>query len=374
MRRLLSVFLCFALLPVLRANAQVEDWIPDIDGVSGKVLEWCMMEHEDTLILDIDSQGVRGMSDSELFEALCDAADEYCLSDYKISRRRLSNGDLQVTYSDIHLRPGLLIAEAYWNDDTSRLSADEKKCLRQLTALTDQMVRQYGYATVDLELAIYDYICEHVAYYDIPQSDSRWLQCTNAANAFLYGWGNCQAFSDLFFLMTMMTGFDSGFVSGKGGGGAHLWNTISIGDENVMVDVTYGNNDHAQYPQTSHYYFNFGLDRAGSHTWHKQVCDPPYYAKRTNDRYTYYSNKNSRFGCLASSLKDAAGYCVQRVKEGQKYAEVLLRGQSFTTDQVHSAIRKALGSRQGYWQLYLDHIDGNAVIRVTWEKYNDRWI
>ena len=168
------------------------------------------------------------MSDDAIRIAVRDALDEYCTEDCTVYRKIMSDGDMQVRIKNITLRPGLLMAEAYWNGDTSRLNSDEKRCLKELERVVDGFTRQYGRETVDTELAIYDYICERVEYRNYPDGDSRRKQCTSAANAYLKGWGNCQAYSDLFFLMTMIGGFDSGYVSGEGNGEAHLWNTISM--------------------------------------------------------------------------------------------------------------------------------------------------
>ncbi len=378
MKRLIALLLCiFLTVPFMPAGAEIEDWVADINGISAKVLEWCMQEHQTELMLELPKSATAGMTDDEIWRAVWDSMDEYCRDDYQVRWNRTTDGGIRVRLSNVSLRPGLLMAEAYWGGDTSRLNADEKKCLKQLTSLTDKMVKQYGYATVDTELAIYDYICDHVTYRTYPKSDSRHNQCTSAANALLHGWGNCQAYSDLFFLMTMMTGFDSGYISGMGNGGAHLWNTISIGGEQVMVDVTFGDTEITEYPvQQTHYYFNFGRDRLDSHTWSPAVFDPSWLSRKTNDSYSFYSNKKSRFGTTALSAAEAAKFCVNQAGKGRKHLEVLIKGKTYDKKALESAMENRLKNTRGKWNYnyHIDHVDGNTVFRVNWILFKGKKI
>lgn len=373
MKRLSALFLClFLLVQFAPAYGGIEDWVADINGISAKVLEWCMMEHETEMTLTLPKSAIRGLTDSEIQTAVFDALDEYCTEDYKVYRNTTSDGGMKVRITNISLRPGLLIAEAYWDGKTDRLNADEKKCLRQLTSITDGFVRQYGYATLDTELAIYDYICEHVEYRTYPSGDSRRKQCTSAANALLYGWGNCQAYSDLFFVMTMMTGFDTGFISGEANGSPHLWNTISIGGEEFMVDVTYGDNGDNYYPLPNHYFFNFGQDRLYTHTWSKEVLNPNYLARKTNDTYSYYNGKNNRYGKIVDDLDSAARYCVSQINKGIKYTEVLVKMTVRDSNAMNTAIKKALGSTQAEWTFNYYSYDGNFLVLFNWKQYRNK--
>ncbi len=373
MKRFAVLLLCLVLLtPPGPARAEAVDWIPGLTGISSKLLEYCLLEHESSLELYIDEGCARGLTDPQLLAALYDAGDEYCCSGFKLYYSWQRDGSLWVKYDEVRLRPGLLMAEAYWNGSTDRLTPDEKRCLLQLERLTDSMVRQYGYETLDTELAIYDYICGHMDYRTYPSDDSRYPQCTSAANAFLYGWGNCQAYSDLFFLMTMMTGFNPGYISGQADGKAHLWNTIGIGENVWMVDVTYGDNGDSEYPLPCHYYFNFGRDRLDTHTWYAQITDPSAIGQRTSDSVSYYSGRSGSFGSVFTGAEDAARHCARQARSGEKYFEFLIRGREVTARQLDSALQNVLGSVQGSWFYYWSHLDGNTLIRFRWKEYNHR--
>ena len=373
--RCTALLLCLLLL-ACACPAQaitIDETLTGIGSISAKVLEYCMMEHETELTFYLPKSVVQRLTDDQIKEAIWDALDEYCMEGYTTSRRVMDDGRMRVWVRNISLRSGLLMVEAYYNGITTRLSYDEKRCLRQIEQVVDNFVRQYGLATVDTELAIYDYICDHVEYRNYPSSDSRRKQCTSAANAFLYGWGNCQAYSDLFFMMTTMAGFDAGYVSGNSDDGSgHLWNTIGIGDDLYMVDVTFGDNSNDYYPRHDHYYFNFGRDRSGDHVWSAEILNPNHIAKKTNDKYTYYSHKNSRYGQAVKNLSEAAKYCVSEVKKGNKYVEVLVKTSVKDDNAVNKAIKKALGKAQGEWKFSYKSVDGNFLLKFNWVKYKNK--
>ena len=377
--RMLILLLCMAVcLPVLPAGAdwqQPEEWFSEMSTISGKVLEYCLTEDRDHFTLYAESSLVRKMQESAFVDAIHCALDMFCKEDFTFYRTRQSSGGVKIEFKNLHLRSGLLMLEAYFSGDRSLLTRDERKCLDQVSSLMDKLIRQYGYGSINLELAIYDYICEHVEYRNYPAGDSRRMQCTSACNAFLYGWGNCQAYSDLFYMMTNMGGIDSGYISGWADGERHIWNTVGIGTASVMVDVTYGDLDNQEYTAPEYYYFNFGLDRVNTHKWvreafsYNQTID-----RKTNDKYSYYSGQSDRYGCVANKLSEVAQYAVKQVKKGRKYAEVLLKKKGITFDNVHSALKKAIGKQQGKWTVWLDEMDDGTVVRIKWKEYKNKKI
>ena len=115
MKRLIALLLCiFLTVPFIPAGAEVEDWVADINGISAKVLEWCMQEHNTEMTLTLPASATQGMSDSEIWSAIYDSLDEYCSDDYKVNRSSAGDGGMKLRIRNIALRPGLLMAEAYW--------------------------------------------------------------------------------------------------------------------------------------------------------------------------------------------------------------------------------------------------------------------
>ena len=73
-----------------------------------------------------------------------------------------ADGTCYVKLYDIKLRSGLKMLAAYYNGDQSRLTSNEKKALQIISKAVDDMALKYPRGSVDLELAIYDYICDHL--------------------------------------------------------------------------------------------------------------------------------------------------------------------------------------------------------------------
>ena len=84
----------------------------------------------------------------------------------------------------------------------------------------------------------------------------------------------------------------------------------------------------------------------------------------TDDRYTYYRNTDASTGYAASSIDDAAGYCVWKLQQGYSVAEVLMVNQSYSTKDVEKAIFSKTQRRYYY---YCTPIDGNLWLYVVSE-------
>ena len=60
----------------------------------------------------------------------------------------------------------------------------------------------------------------------------------SAAFALTHGWANCQGYSDAFYLLAGMAGFEVGFQNGYNAGVLHAWNTVELGGQWYVVDVS----------------------------------------------------------------------------------------------------------------------------------------
>ena len=193
-----------------------------------------------------------------------------CARIEEIRHSVLPDGTLRIRLIGLKLRSGERMLDAYLYGEESKLTAEEMRCLRDVEDVMEGLLRTYPEGSLELERAIFDYIAAHVTYQSYPTEDRRFEACTSACSAFLQGWGNCQAYSDLFCLMAGMGGFNVGRISGIAGD-SHMWNWIGlwVGDEyrEYMVDVTFGDcGDGAD-----HSYLNFGLDRAKDRIWYKEL-------------------------------------------------------------------------------------------------------
>lgn len=123
----------------------------------------------------------------------------------------------------------------------------------------DEILNEF-YSSLDLDnmsdydklKAVYDYICDNVAY---------GYQNSGAYSTLANGNGNCRGYALLFYRMALDLGFDARIVSGKVVGGSynnyHEWNIVKIGSKYYNVDVNFGDNAGGQARYT---YFLKGAD------------------------------------------------------------------------------------------------------------------
>lgn len=280
----------------------------------------------------------------------------------EVGYRTLSDGTLRVTMANMKVRSGEKMLEAWLFGDRSSLTKEESRCLDKVIQVMDSLMKRYPESSLELETAIYDYICDHVTYQNYSSDDARRETCTSASNAFMNGWGNCQAYSDLFRLMATIGGFNTGLISGVAKT-QHMWNWIGTwfdGEYRVyMVDVTYGDKDDQW--KTDHFYLNFGLDRTDGRSWPHELFIYHGFERYTDDSCTYY---NGYTGFGAATLKDAAELCASLAKGGRRKAEILIFQNGFWEQEIENALNKAL--RFKGWQYSCFKHDAGIVISVWW--------
>ena len=155
-------------------------------------------------------------------------------------RTRISTDRPDCFYVTLTPYPGDRMLQAYRTSDESGLSADEKKALAKAKTLLAAAKESSG-NRMELELALHDALCERVTYYT---SEARGDYET-AVGALLNGKANCQGYSDAFFLLASMAGFEVGRQSADSlgsddiPGGPHRFNTIRLDGKWYIVDVTF---------------------------------------------------------------------------------------------------------------------------------------
>ena len=179
---------------------------------------------------------------------------------YVSTARTILDEDTVFIEVNIGYYPGIRISDAYLNGDTSGLSSDEM--------LTYNMAKEFIEKTVlpekDLivrERLIHDYICSKT-FYSNPGSREHMPRYCTAVGLLLDGAANCQGYTDCFYMLARMAGFEVEKQSGYGNGGMHVWNIIKIKGEWRAMDVTY--DDTSVTPMGTMYqsyaYFNAGWD------------------------------------------------------------------------------------------------------------------
>lgn len=192
------------------------------------------------------------------------------LSAYFVKIRSLSDGEnnWQVLYTEY---PGDRIVAAYQNDDTSELSADEKEALNVAIEVVRQ-AKAVSTNPVEIELYLHDWLCDQVTYYngstDVKDEDDI-LRHLTALGALLDGQANCQGYTDGFYVLAAIAGFDVGRQSCIADGAGHSFNTICLDGKWYVVDVTFNDDtyrDNGQYYQ-DYRLFNAGTQECNEYTW-----------------------------------------------------------------------------------------------------------
>lgn len=186
--------------------------------------------------------------------------------------------------------PSTKVINAYRSGNTTWLNAAEMELYDRAVEIVNEAKKQNG--TYNQEYYIYHAIQNRVTYH---QEEYRGGQpyWVTAYGALVKGEANCQGYSDAFYLLGNMMGWNVG----KMGGGGHQWNTIEFGDGKVYcVDVTWGD-DALTYKNRarklrSYFYFNAPAEiMAATHQWDRAL-EPANLQPSVDWRYSYYETSS----------------------------------------------------------------------------------
>ena len=227
--------------------------------------------------------------------------------------------------------PGERVAYAYLHNDISFLDDEERQLYDEAVKIvnaakynSDNFLRQ--------ELYIHDAITDRTTYYTENPMPT-YARFKTATGALLDGKANCQGYSDAFYMLCTMCGFNVDKVSGYGNGELHIWNTINFGDDkNYFVDVTFndasftfnGSNKYNNY-----IYFNAPTDVIkATHKWFSDYV-PQNLQKYPDERYFFYTpeyNKSNGkfFGTHANSAEEALQHIAYNIaRRGCRFSYVV---------------------------------------------------
>ena len=298
--------------------------------------------------LVLSPEALQGWSEDDaldmMFDALCVCSDSevYSLADW--------DGGLRVTLTNLVYRDGVRMLDAHARGDDGDLNDEERRCLALAEAVAAEICAQTA-DPVGRELAIHDYLCDHIAYRD-EDGDAYWRLLTTCSGL-LDGTGNCQAYSDAFYLLGRLCGLEVDFAEGEAEGEGHMWNTICLDGVFLMVDVTYDDLDFGE-PGTSdasHLYFNCAADLLSGEdrVWFPPAL-PMRLAEETPHALTYFNPE--RGGVLAANLSGFFRVCEDMYARGARGAEGLLWNCVRDEDQVGEAFSWAdLGDDPDAWYM-----------------------
>ncbi len=213
------------------------------------------------------------------------------LSAYFITIRGLSCHDecWQVEYTPY---PGDRIVIAYQNEDTSRLSDDELDALEVAIEVVEEAKSETSNA-LELELYLHDWLCDQITYYDGStnvKNERDILPHLTALGALLDGKANCQGYTDGFYVLASIAGFDVGrqsCVTADGGG--HSFNTIRLDGKWYVIDVTFNDDTFRDGDKIYQDYrlFNAGTNECTEYSWPDEY---QYYRLQKESGPWYYYN------------------------------------------------------------------------------------
>ena len=336
-------------------------------------LRACMDQRMTDMRLFLDENACPRWEEDELREVLLDTL-SYCDA-YSLKLNRYADRSADVSIS-VSYCDAVRMADAYFSGDTSNLSAEETECLAIAVEIAAQLKAQYG-SGLALEKAIYDTICAGMSYKTYPDTSSdEFARITTVCSVLEDHVGNCQAYARMFYLLGTLTGLKVGFLSGwyaDHDEGQHIWNTIELDGQLLMVDVTDGDLDNADStgPQILYRCFNIGWDRVpdGSWNWWDPACGDNI-SGTTHPNLSYYNNQSNFGGCFYS-LSEAAKACCQQAASGNRTYQFLLPDQLIDDEAMHQAIKETL-ERQGHaanWTLWKWTVNDDTIFHIRWDQF-----
>ena len=178
-----------------------------------------------------------------------------------------------ISVTSVQYYEGMRILHAYRSGQTASLGIREQQTLKAALDLTA------GVSGTDLEKErqLHDLLCARVTYYT-NELTSMHQDHDCAIGALLNGKADCDGYADAFYLLGSLAGLQVRYQHGSTvlrseaqtdptaskKDETHMWNTVRIGGQWLMLDVTWDDSD----ADVSYVYFNNGQDRhLLTHVW-----------------------------------------------------------------------------------------------------------
>jgi hypothetical protein len=191
------------------------------------------------------------------------------------------------------------------------------------------------------------------------------LRQITCIGALLDGKANCQGYTDAFYLLGNMAGFNVCRMFGRDEKEGHCWNGIMLDGKLYIVDVTFGDWDNIGTKAKGYIQFNCAYDPetytidGGEHLFPDLVME--------NDlSRTYYAATDSIF----TSVDEAAYYLLRQYSSyGAGYAHAMVEGAEIDNDDLEWALSyyyQSAGVDYYSCAWILNTYDGNTYITIEW--------
>ena len=263
-----------------------------------------------------------------------------CPTAFGVSQESVG-GDGQNTFMRYKLEeyPGTKVANAYISGSTFWLNADEKKLYDVAVGIVNKAKKEKNFFAQEME--IYEQIMNRATY--LTGDMSHQPRFVSAIGALVDGKANCQGYTDAFYMLGRMMGWNVGKISGTTKGGGHEWNWIEINGKIYFIDAT--RDDKTFEGKLNGYiYFNASAEiMQVTHSW-DWSSTPQNLQPSIDDCYSYRLFTGN-LDC-ASSAEAGVNLISQKLKKGAKWFSVMtpLNESYFTnTKQVGQDIANKCG-------------------------------
>jgi len=269
--------------------------------------------------------------------------------------------------------PGQRIVYAWRTGDDSILSADEKEAMKTAKSLVAK-AKKKSKKSMDRELYLYNWLCNHVKYdspnMNVPTEQYLQLRQLTCLGALLDGKANCQGYTDAFYVLGTMAGFDVCKIGGDGRGDdglePHSWNGIMLDGKLYIVDVTFGDADNLGSSAKTYTWFNCAYD-AKNYSIDGGAEIYPKLVSKNDVSKTYYKYKNSVF----TKLSDATIHLFKQYKKnGKGWTFAMVKGKKYTNNDLKKSLRSnyaKAGVRSYSCSYMVETYQGNTYIAIKWK-------
>ncbi len=207
--------------------------------------------------------------------------------------------DLKAIYSIINIKymPSSSVIYAYQNNDTSVLEGESLQLYNDTVDFIENKLDKNA-SDLEKELQIHDFICESTVYFTDDNAETNMYYMPyfrNAVGALNVGQANCMGYTDAFYMLSTMAGFEVYKITSTEDMN-HAWNVIVIDGKKYVVDVTW-NDAHLNGETNSYIYFNAGKDVISQeYHWEQDNKIMNEVIEKTDEKFFY-----EEFGYLAET-------------------------------------------------------------------------
>jgi len=272
-----------------------------------------------------------------------------------------------IYYIGMLKRAGYRIVEAYFSGDTSNLSPEDIEAMNLAIEIVNN-AKAIATNELELEMLLHDELVNRMVYDNITGKDDMYgtNRIYSVVGGLLDGAGNCQSYTDAFYTLASIAGFQVGKqVVAVGDNPDHIVNTICLGGQWYIVDVTFDDPVGFESGSISRNLFNIGKDMAFSYyTWEEFYEYQPI-AETTGEYYYYYAPELGGNRAFAT-LDEAIDFILDEWKRGEMSVPAVALNQtvdgSTFMDRVYDEV--VAQNLECSWQAYVDSNGKDSIFYV----------